>query len=151
MSKKINFRASNNLYMFQFFKQFVHQKDNNVFFCDGSHVQENPGVIVDFTNIEHTYEIFHMLGRYWGGWNSTPTSDDMYGITKIWEEKFGAEIIDIGYDTIDFHMNRELSDNEIDLFINEIKGISAEANYTGGVEELKKCIKEESKISLWWD
>ena len=111
----------------------------------------NPGDMVEFRNIEHTYEIFKLICNYWGSWNACPTSEKMYIAAKNLEENFGAEIIDLGYDTIDFRLNRKLSDKEIDLLVNEIKIINAEPDYTGGFEELRACIKEKSEFSLWWD
>ena len=102
MGKKINFRAGDNLRMFQLFKRLIHQTDRNEFYCDGTEVVDKPGVMVDFQNVEHTYEIFRLLDKVWGGWNSCPTSDNMFVVAKRWEEIYGAEIIDIGYDCIDF-------------------------------------------------
>jgi len=151
MGKMINFRASNNPYMFQIFKRFVHQTEKNEFYVDGTFVEENPGVIVDFQNVEHTYEIFQLLGNYWGGWNATPTSEEMYNIAKRWEGEYGAEIIDIGYDSIDFRISRELSDPEIDVLFDEIRGINAEANCKGGFEKLRTVIKENKEFYIWWD
>lgn len=151
MGKIINVRASNNPLMFQVFKCYVHQTEKNEFFVDGSLVGENPGVIVDFRNIEHTYEIFELLGNYWGGWNETPRSNEMYNVTKQWEQDFEAEIIDIGYDSIDFKLGRSLSDKEIDVLFAEIRQLNAEANCNGGFEELRELIKQEARFSIWWD
>ena len=77
MGKKINIEASDEPCMFQFFKKYIHQTDKNEFYCDNRVVDisnPNPGVVVDFKNIDHTYEVFAVLGNYWGGWNSTPLS-----------------------------------------------------------------------------
>ena len=152
MGKKINVDASDDPCMFQFFKQFIHQTDKNEFYCNGEYAYpDNPGVEVDFQNIDHTCEVFALLGNYWGGWNSTPTADEMYNITKKWENRFGAEIIGLSYDSIDFRFERELSDMEIDSLINECKKIYAEAACNGGYEEMRKTIKEKSELHIWWD
>lgn len=151
MGKKINVRASNDQCMFQIFKQYVHQTDRNEFYVDGSSVRENPGVIVDFQNLEHTYEIFEFLGNYWGGWNSAPTADKMYDIAKKWEDKFCAEIIGLSYNSIDFRFNRKLSDTEIEGLINECKNIYADAACNGGYEEMRTMIKEKMELHIWWD
>ena len=152
MGKKINVDASDDPCMFQFFKQFIHQTDKNEFYCNGEYAYpDNPGVEVDFQNIDHTCEVFVLLGNYWGGWNSTPTADEMYNITKKWENRFGAEIIGLSYDSIDFRFERELSDMEIDSLINECKKIYAEAACNGGYEEMRKTIKEKSELHIWWD
>lgn len=106
MGKKINVAASDDPCMFQFFKQFIHQTDKNEFYCNGEYAYpDNPGVEVDFRNIDHTCEVFALLGNYWGGWNSTPTADEMYNIAKRWENRFGAEIIGLSYDSIDLDLN----------------------------------------------
>lgn len=151
MGKKINFRASNDPYMFQVFKRFVHQTEKNEFYVDGICIEENPGVIVDFQNIEHTYEIFHLFGNYWGGWNETPTSEEMYNVAKRWEEEYEAEIIDIGNDSIDFRIGKELSENEIDVLFDVIRGLNADANCRGGLEKLRTIIKENKEFGIWWD
>ena len=151
MGKVINFKTSNDILMFQFFKRMIHQNEENIFYFDGTQVLENPGVKVNFNNMMHTYEIFQILGNYWGGWNECPEAITMYNVTKRWEEIYGAEIIDIGYDSIGFSLNRELSEIEIDLLIAEINDINAEANYTGGLLELRNCIKEKSEFYIWWD
>ena len=151
MGKKINFKASNDMRMFQFFKLLVHQTEKNEFFVDGTYVEENPGVVVDFCNIEHTYEIFKLLGNYWGGWNTTPKSAEIYNVAKRWEEEYRAEIIDIGYDSIDFMLGKKLSDREIDKLFDDIRGLSAEANCTDGFEELRTVIKEKAEFYIWWD
>lgn len=57
MGKIINWNASDNPYMFQIFKTFVHQTEKNEFYVDGTCVCGNPGVMVDFRNISHSYEI----------------------------------------------------------------------------------------------
>lgn len=152
MGKKINVDASDDPCMFQFFKQFIHQTDKNEFYCNGEYAYpDNPGVEVDFRNIDHTCEVFALLGNYWGGWKSTPTADEMYNIAKRWENRFGAEIIGLSYDSIDFRFERELSDMEIDSLINECKKIYAEAACNGGYEEMRKIIKEKSELHIWWD
>lgn len=152
MGKRINFRASNDPYMFQFFKRFVHhQGKGEEYYVDGSYVNENVGVVIDFLNIEHTYEIFKVLENYWGGWNATPSSQEMYEVAKKWEETYSSEIIDIGYDTIDFSLGRELSDEEIDKLFDEIRELNAEANCRGGFETLRTIIKKEQMFCIWWD
>ena len=152
MGKIIRMNASDELAMFQFFKQFVHQTENNDYFCDGKSVKySNPGVKVDFQNIQHTYELFSLLGNYWGGWNSTPTSNEMYAVAKEWENRFGAEIIELSYESLGFRFDRGLSDSEIEGLINECKGLYADANCRGGYEEMKKIIKDKSELYLWWD
>lgn len=65
----------------------------NEFYCDGGYVRmDSPGVKVDFRSVDHTYEVFALLGNYWGGWNSTPTACEMYDIAKKWDERFCTEI-----------------------------------------------------------
>ena len=151
MGKIINWNASDNPYMFQIFKTFVHQTEKNEFYVDGTWIQENPGVMVDFRNISHSYEIFEIFGNYWGSWNSTPTYKEMYHVAKAWEEKYGAEIVEIGYDYVNFKLGKELSEEEIDILFEEIKELNAEANCRGGFENLRNIIKESNKFGVWWD
>ena len=151
MGKIINWNPSDNPCMFQVFKRFVHQTEKNEFYVDGTWVQENPGVMVDFQNIAHSYEIFNMFGNDWGGWNATPTSEEMYHVAKAWEEKYGAEIVGIGFDNIDFQLGRELSEEEIDTLFEEIKELNAEACCRGGFENLRNIIKKRGLFGIWWD
>lgn len=130
----------------------MHQTEKNEFYCDGERVRfSNPGVEVDFLSVDHTYEVFALLGYYWGGWNSTPTADEMYDIAKKWEDRFCAEIIGLSYNSIDFRFNRKLSDTEIEVLINECKNIYADAACSGGYEEMRKIIKEKLELHIWWD
>lgn len=135
MGKIINVQAGNDLDMFQIFKSFVHQTEKNEFFVDGASVIENPDVAVDFRNIEHAYEIFHILGSHWGGWNETLRFDEMNHVAKHWEEDFQAEIIGIGHDSIGFKLGRNLKDREIDELLSEIKDLNAEPACRGGIKE----------------
>lgn len=151
MGKIINVRASNDPDMFQMFKSFVHQTEDNNFFVDGNQVLDNPGVTVDFRNIEHAYEIFIFLGNYWGGWNATPTFEEMYNVAKHWEEDFKAEIVDIGYDSIGFKLGKLLADKEIDMLFSEMEDLNAEPTCRGGFAELRNKIKKELEFSIWWD
>ena len=75
----------------------------------------------------------------------------MYCIAKKWEEAYKAEIIDISKDSIEFHLDKELSDKEIDELFEEIRGLHAESNYDGGFEKLREIIKQEARLSIWWD
>ena len=85
---------------------------------------------------------------YLGGLNSAPTAGEMYDIAKKWEDRFGAEIIGLLYDSIDFRFDRRLSDTEI---INECRNLYADVTSNGGYEEMKKIIKEKSKLHIWWN
>lgn len=152
MGKKINLEASDDPCMFQFFKKFVHQTEKNEFYCDGGYVRmDSPGVKVDFRSVDHTYEVFALLGNYWGGWNSTPTACEMYDIAKKWDERFCAEITGLSYNSIDFLFNRKLSDIEIETLLDECENIHADVACSGGYEEMRKIIKEKSELHIWWD
>lgn len=153
MGKIINMNVINEPAMFQFFKRYVHQTEKNEFYCDGELVIDDgkPVVKVEFKNIQHTYELFLLLGNYWGGWNLTPTSKGMYDIAKDWENRFAAEITEIAYDSVNFQFGRVLSDKEIDDLINECKKLHADANCRGGYKKMKKIMKENSKLYIWWD
>ena len=154
MGKKINIEASDEPCMFQFFKKYIHQTDNNEFYCDNRVVDisnPNPGVVVDFKNIDHTYEVFAVLGNYWGGWNSTPAAAEMYNRAKEWEERFGTEIVGLSYNSVDFVLNRKLSDIEIEDLIKECEDLHADAACSGGYEEMRKIIREKGELHIWWD
>lgn len=144
--------ASDDSCMFQLFKQVVHQTERNEFYCDGELVLlGNPGVEVDFRNVDHTYEVFALLGNYWGGWNLTPTAGEMYDIARKWEYRFDAEIIGLSHDSIDIRFERRLSDIEIDELINECRNLHADVTCSDGYEGMKKQIKEKSELHIWWD
>lgn len=78
--KNIDF-AADSISMFQFFKTWVHKtKDGN--FCDGTPVKE-PFMCESIRfDIKHTYQIFDLLGNYWGGWNDCPTHSQMRDFAK---------------------------------------------------------------------
>ena len=148
----INMNVINDPAMFQFFKKYMHQTEKNELYCDGKSVTYgNSGVKVEFKNIQRTYELFLLLGNYWGEWNSTPTSNEMYYVAKEWESRFAAEIVEISYDSVGFRFGRVLSDIEIDDLINECKNLNADANCSGGYEKMKKIMKDNAELYIWWD
>lgn len=152
MGKKIGFHVCDDIRMFQVFREYV-RINNNQFYVDGNSVSgiEDRGVKVDFQNFEHTYEIFELLGTHWGGWEQTPTAQSMYSIAQMWEQVYKAEIVDISKDSIEFHLDKELSDKEIDELFEEIIGLHAESNCDGGFEKMREIIKQEARFSIWWD
>ena len=153
MGKKIGFHVADSIRMFQVFKLYARVNENNEFYVDGNLVFgiDERRVMVDFQNFEHTYEIFKLFGNHWGGWEQIPTAQSMYYIAKKWEQTYKAEIIDISKDSIEFHLDKELSDKEIDELFEEIRGLHAESNYDGGFEKLREIIKQEARFSIWWD
>ena len=151
MGKKIRFTVGDDISMFQVFKRYVHQTEKNEFYYDGTVANQFCEIPIDFRNLEHTYDVFRILGGYWGNWNECPTSATMYSVAKDWEESFGAEITAISHDSIDFKISRKLVEKEMECLIQKIKELHAEANYTGGFEKMKKCIREKAEFSIWWD
>ncbi len=151
MGIKINFRAKE-ICMLQFKNSSIHQDDSGNYYYDGTPNNEpDSGIIVDFA-IEHSYVIFEKLGNYWGGWNLTPTWQVMYEVAKNWEEKYGANIVEIDNGSIVFSLRDYLSVDEIELLANEIKNLQgAIPCYSGGFEEMKRDICSNSRFEIWWD
>ena len=56
--------------------------------------KEPEGIRVNF-DVEHAYEIFECLGRYWGDFNSCPDSETMGRVAKRWEEKYGLKLVEL--------------------------------------------------------
>lgn len=55
--------------------------------------KEPEDIWVNF-DVEHAYEIFECLGRYWGDFNSCPDSETMGRVAKRWEEKYGLKLVE---------------------------------------------------------
>ena len=75
----------------------------------------------------------------------------MYNRAKEWEERFGTEIVGLSYNSVDFVLNRKLSDIEIEDLIKECEDIQADAACSGGYEEMRKIIREKGELHIWWD
>ena len=70
---------------------------------------------------------------------------------KEWEERFGTEIVGLSYNSVDFVLNRKLSDIEIEDLIKECEDLHADVACSGGYEEMRKIIREKGELHIWWD
>ena len=117
--------------------------------CDEMPSQKNTAdeITVKFPD-GHTYEIFNMLGQWWGDWNSCPDCVTMGHKAREWQEKYGAELNVISHDTLIFHCQC-LSESEAESLWNEICRIAPNSQHlkANGINTiLKHC-----EFALWWD
>ncbi len=135
--------------MFMFKREMVKQGRYRDYVCDGMPVQRimDESISVQF-HVQHTHEIFEMMGQWWGGWNDCPDYKAMGGKAQEWQEQYGAELMEISHDTLVFRC-RSLTENEADILWRDICQIAPDSRHIK--ENSKKKILECGEFSLWWD
>lgn len=135
--------------MFLFVKQFIKRRQDGSYFCDGEPARRSldESIPVSFY-VDHTYQIFNMLKQCWGGWNDCPECETMQRKAQEWQERYGAELIELAYDTLTFSCKR-LSENEAEALWKDICLIAPNSQDIPGND--KKNILENRKFTLWWD
>lgn len=83
--------------------------------------KEPEDIRVNF-DVEHAYEIFRCLGRYWGDFNSCPDSETMGRVAKRWEEKYGLKPVELCAEIVNGKENQQI-----------------------------ETISRTGRITLWWD
>ncbi len=99
-------------------------------------------------HVQHIHEIFEMMGQWWGDWNDCPDYKTMGNKAQEWQEKYGAELMEISHDKLIFQC-RCLSEDEADALWKDICQIAP--NSQDIKENGKKKILESSEFALWWD
>ena len=69
--------------------------------------KEPEDIRVNF-DVEHAYEIFSCLGRYWGDFNSCPDSETMGRVAKRWEEKYGLKPVELCAEIVNGKENQQI-------------------------------------------
>lgn len=138
--------------MLEFKKNFI-RKDGDKYECDGQVIRtvEDESIPVRFSNMEHTYELFSLLGNLWGNWNDCPDWKVMKHKTKNWYETYGAELVKMSHDTLVFQCNRKLMENEVENLLEDISNFAPNSLDIAKYEIIKKRLAEDSKFVLWWD
>lgn len=138
--------------MFEFKKSFI-RKEQDEYVCDGVFNINAPDecISVNFKNMEHTYDIFPLLGPLWGDWNECPSWETMEEKAKEWGKSYAAEIKQIAHDAVVFQCTRQLSDSEIEKLLSDISEFAPNSLDIADYTVIKQNLVEEGKFTLWWD
>lgn len=138
--------------MLEFKKNFI-RKDGDKYECDGQVIRtvQDESIPVRFKNMEHTYELFSLMGNLWGNWNDCPDWKVMKQKAKNWYENYGAELVKIAHDTLVFQCNRKLTVDEVENLIMDISSFAPNSLDIAKHETIKKKLAEDGIFILWWD
>lgn len=141
-----------NIEMFQFIRDFVKKEDDGLYYCDGQCVKrkKEETLSVNFRT-SNSYEVFSMFGSLWGGWNDCPDWRTMERKSKEWYEKYGAEIIKISHDSLEFRCKRKLSTKDAEQLMLEIAGFAPNSMDLADYETIRDKLIREGRFVLWWD
>ena len=89
--------------------------------------------------------------HWWGGWNECPSAEEMSGVIKEWEDKFGIILTEVAHDRLTFECKRKPNEAEAEQLLTELKELPSNALDIGDYSDLKNRIIEEGIFSLWWD
>lgn len=151
MEKSISI-CFNDVLLYDFKTQYV-KCENGEYFYDGNMViNHNETYHPVRMNIERSYDVFDILQDFWGGWNEVPSAMAMRAIARHWEEKYDFELISVSHDQLGFQCKRVLTEQEIELLLNEIISVAPNTvDIYKGKENVKKSFTEKGSIVLWWD
>lgn len=108
---------------------------------------QDESIIVRF-DVEHTYEVLDKFAWYWGSFNSCPDWQTMRDFSEKWNEKYGAELVLIAHDALEFRC-RKLTEKEAAEIIAEANSLTAEVINCD--HELNKNLVGKNGFTLWWD
>ncbi len=141
-----------NIDMFQFVRDFVKKEKDGLYYCDGHYVKNKKDVSLPVKfYISNAYEMFSMMGSLWGSWNDCPEWRTMERKSKEWYEKYGAEIVKISHDSLEFQCNKKLVTEEIEQLMIEIAEFAPNSLDLADYETLTDKLRREGRFVLWWD
>lgn len=90
----------------------------------------------------------------YGGWNECPYPEDHVGIMKYWYEKYGAKIISITPDTIEFTVENPPKTKEEALALAKEQFVYCSdivTQGTGSISDLAASLLNSKYWFFWWD
>ena len=144
--------------MYSFYKNNVIHTKNGINICgdcpngfDHKDIAGNDIAIKVYFSNQSTSEIMLDFGHWWGGWNECPSAEEMSGVIKEWEDKFGIILTEVAHDRLTFECKRKPNEAEAEQLLTELKELPSNALDIGDYSDLKNRIIEEGIFSLWWD
>lgn len=159
--EKIRFSESDHLYILgDVFDRSSHNPNpvdlyfniERLYYCDGHYVKnkKDESLPVKFY-VSNAYEVFSMFGSLWGGWNDCPEWRTVERKSKEWYEKYGAEIIKISHDSLEFKCYKKLVTEEIEQLMIEIAEFAPNSLDLANYETITEKLRREGRFVLWWD
>ena len=144
--------------MYSFYKNNVIHTKNGINICgdclDGFDHKDISGSDITtkvYFSDQSASEMILEFSHWWGGWNECPSAEEMSGVIKKWEDKFGIILTEVAHDWLTFKCKRNPNEAEAEQLLTELKELPSNALDIGDYSDLKKRIVEEGVFSLWWD
>ena len=91
-----------------------------------------------------------------GGWNECPAPEEMISVCRYWYKKYGAYPAVITHDTIEFYVEKPVTDEEEawelakeHFAFSSDRVYQCTATYTLG--EVAECLMNSKVWFFWWD
>lgn len=105
---------------------------------------------VSFPDVENSWDVLEIVS--FGNFNDCPAADVIVEQSKLWYDKYGAEIVEISHDTIKYSLPdspdlKKASELKEEIILFAPESISLFNSETDMTEEIIK----EKCFYLWWD
>ncbi len=90
----------------------------------------------------------------WGGWNAVPSSLELVAISRYWGERYGARLIAIGSDKLEFTVARKPADHAEAVALLKEQYCFAPDNWEydrSGLEQAAAELRVMDTWFFWWD
>lgn len=104
--------------------------------------------------VKNPWEVIAWLPM--GGWNECPEASEMMAVCRYWYEKYGAIVSVISHDTLEFTLEKPVSDeDEAWKLAKEHFAFCPDrvdqGTQTGTIGEVADCISKSNVWYFWWD
>ena len=144
--------------MYSFYKNNVIHTKNGINICgdcpngfNHKDIAGNDIAIKVYFSSQSASERMLNFGHWLGGRNECRSAEEMSGVVKEWEDKFGIILTEVAHDRLTFECKRKPNEAEAEQLLTELKELPSNALDIGDYSDLKIRIIEEGIFSLWWD
>ena len=131
----------------QFLLRRIELKNGN-YICKGEANDEESKIDVYF-DVKDSAAILELMD--WGDFNWCPPASVMAAKVREFQEKYGAELIEIRHDTLVFKCRNKLDDSTVQALLEELENFPSNAMDLADREVIKERLKTEGVFELWWD
>jgi hypothetical protein len=88
----------------------------------------------------------------WGGWNATPEPETIVAVARHWRETYGAELVAMGSDVLEFYAPRKPPDHLAAIaLLKEQYVFAADSFEVMALEIAAAEVRASSSWVFWWD
>lgn len=91
---------------------------------------------------------------FFGGWNACPNPEDQVAIQRAWHSRYGAELVAMSSDTLEFTVSRPPVDEEAALSLAQEQYLFCDDIVEQGVlsiDNLRQALQNAPFWYFWWD